>query len=584
MSNAAVESQMGHVVMGDVQHTKKARRKQWKRKQRAQRATGGDPNEYTKPLNQQLWYRELLKVTEFDVVRALRDWSPTEGLGVPDLDSWGTLAFLIMIFQFFTGVYARTLDKPYTLPKAPLGQTYGPDVQPQASGASIYNGYSVDDLFGLLTKTRYDARAPFESSEAGPPKTRLARSQKRVKRSDGLYQYRHHRGHRRRHQRRHAKQPPNPLQDAIVYPEDKLSDWIKNVFNSVESVVSLLGPALRDIGFEPDEMVEVERDISGLQHMGIRSKNITAAEFVVYLTTDGHEKYRLNPLTDRARELENIITEKGRYGKNNFLSKEVLKPIKSKHRAEAISAIGKKFEDIDRIFLERMATLYYVKAETRPKIGLSGVFVASVKGELGTIVKIPGPEATRYFAIVPHHPDMVIQVPDPNSGEKWQRWMATTGKHLFFSDPSTLPKRSLFSVKEEDPGNFEHPDANLRRAILHTIKPIIDGAVNHMTELVSHEAPAERAFHKIMSLVPFYDFSKSVVEGKIKKAVVFLSFDMIPYVGKGARIFFKTTFTGASTRLVDKVAKLTDNGFNVFSKVKSGDVANTLAEDSGRTE
>jgi hypothetical protein len=95
----------------------------------------------------------------------------------------------------------------------------------------------------------------------------------------------------------------------------------------------------------------------------------------------------------------------------------------------------------------------------------------------------------------------------------------------------------------------------------------------------------ERGINKILSFVPFYDFSKSVIDGKYKKAVVFLSFDMIPYVGKGAKTLFKTTFTGAHARLaVDKVAKLTGKGFDVFSKLTSGDVAKTIAEDSDRTE
>jgi hypothetical protein len=106
-----------------------------------------------------------------------------------------------------------------------------------------------------------------------------------------------------------------------------------------------------------------------------------------------------------------------------------------------------------------------------------------------------------------------------------------------------------------------------------------------MTEVVSHEAPAEKAINRILGFVPFYDFSKSVINGQYKKAVVFLGFDMIPYMGKGAKILFKTTFTGAHARVaIDKVAKLADKGFNVFSKWKSGDVANAVAEDSDRTE
>lgn len=589
---------MGLSVMGEMT-TRKALKKKAKRARHVRGEKRPDARGAQIPLSQQLWYREIFQPTMFDFFRAWQADQQTELPGAPTLDSWGVTFFILMILQFFGGAYASTREKPYQLPRMTPGQNPGPDMQDLGGAAGFHPGYAVDDLYKFFSAVAAGKERSFDGGDAIQPENGAMKGQGRFKRNSGLHRSGRAAGHDEHHRpvqpdpehdSRHKRRPhshEHSLQGAVAYPEDKLSPWIKKVFNSVESLVTLCGSALRAIGFEPDELIEVHRSVSGMEHIPVPPKNVTAAEFAVHLTTEGNEKSRLKPLTDRGRELQQIITDKGRYGKDNFLAKEVLSPIKRKHIEDGMQAIGDKFIDIDRIFLDDSVTVYHVKGQMPLKVHLSSSYVAAIKGELGTIVKIPGRGGTltRYFAIVPHHPDLVIQVPDPNSQERWNTWMATTGKHLFFNDPSIFPGGSTFPVEEQDLTGLERAAGMLRGAVHHTIKPIVDGTMQHMTELVSHETLAEKALGRILGFIPFYDFAKSIIDGKYEKAMVFLSFDLIPYVGKGAKILVRATFRSTPTHLaVDQVAKWADRGFEVLSKSGSGHIADAVAGDLKRGE
>jgi hypothetical protein len=590
---------IGLVRVG-IEHSKKSRQKRAKRVRHARGEKRATPNKHEQRAGEQLWLQELWHPTLFDVIRALQERQPMRLEVLPKLDGWGVAFFIMLILQFFGGAYASTRDKPYQLPRATPGREPGADSQDQGNALGFQYDYPVDDLYEFFSAIRKGQENTFDSGDAMRSEDGEVTDLGRFKRSSGHHHgyptghHEHHRsdqleaehdrdheGHHKSRRRPPVGQAPSPLQDAVTYPEDKLSAWIKKVFNSVESVVSLCGPALRAVGFEPDELIEVHRSVSGMEHIPTPPKNVTAAEFSVHLTTDGNEKFRLKPLTDRGHELQKIITDKGRYGKDNFLAKEVLNPIKRKHFEDGTRAIGDKFIDIDRIFLDDSATIYHVKGQMPLKIHMSSSYVTDIRGELGTIVKIPSRDGnlTRYFAIVPHHPDMVIQVPDPSSKKRWNTWMGTTGKHLFFNDPSIFPGASTFSAEEQDLTDLERAAGLLRGAVHHTVKPIVDETMQHMTELVSHETLAEKALNRILGFIPFYDFSKSVIEGKYEKAMVFLSFDLIPYVGKGAKILIKTTFRSAPAHLaVDQVAKWADRGFEVLSKSGSGPIADAVAD------
>lgn len=569
-----------------VRNTRKSRQKQRKRARRAMGLQRPGPEPHEPSLNQQLWYRNLFQFTEFDAARALREGLQEESLGLPNLDAWGWSFFLMLISAFFTGAYARTLEKPYRLPNAPLGQSYGAGTHNPDDGPA----YSTNDLYKRFATARGDEQAPFTGSAATQPENALAPRRERAKRSASLryrhssghaldrrhghghHDHHHRRRHRRRHQRRHVEATPDPLKDAIVYPEERLSPWMKDLINSVESVASLFGPALREIGFEPDEMIDVQKKISGTQHLSIAPTKITAADFAMYLTAKGNEGIAYEPLSNRGRELERIITEKGRHGEHNFFAKEVLNPLKAKLKSQGLHAIGEKLDCEHGLFLEHRATLYHVTV-TKP-INESPYFSRvrantgnPIRGELGTIVKISG-APDRYLAIAPHHPDMVIAVPDPHS-EEGRTWLASLGAQLFFSNPSAFPSGSTFSVVEEDARNIPHPSHTLRGAVFHTINPIISGTMRHMTELVINETPGDRLINRLLGFIPFYDVAKAVVNAEYEKAIVFLGFELVPYVGKGAKALFKTTFRGFAARAAaDKVARLASKGNKIVSSIK----------------
>lgn len=587
-----------------VMDTKKSQQKRRKRVRRAMGLHRPGHQQHEKSLNQQLSYEHIFQFTPFDAVCALQNEPPQESLALPNLDSWGWPFFLMLISTFFTGAYARTLEKPYyRLPKAPLGKSHGTGAQNPGDGA-----YSTEDLYHRFSTVRADEEAPFAGSQTAQSKNGSAQGPERAKRSSDLHRHRHssdhalhgHHGHddhhhphrhhehdhhhRRRHQRRHVEATPDPLQNAIVYPEDKLSPWMKDLINSVESVASLFGPALRAIGFEPDEMIDVQKKTSGTGHLPIGPSTVTAAEFATYLAA--YEGVAYEPLTERGRELERIITEKGRYGEQGFFAKEVLKPIENRLKHQGFVAIQDKFDLEHGLFLGEHATLYHVTGQ-KP-FNLNPNFRRApgypIRGLLATIVKIPG-DPDRYLAIAPHHPDMVLAVPDPHS-EEGHRWLTSLGLPLFFNDPSVFPAGSTFSVVEEDAKNMPHPSHTLRGAVLHTINPIVTGTMRHMTELLTNETPAERVINRLFGFVPFYDTARAFLRAEYEKAIIFLSFDLVPYAGKGAKALFKTTFKGFAARAAaDKVARLAGKVDKMkIKEALGGDFANAIVEKPKRND
>lgn len=574
------------LVRMTITHSKKSRQKRVKRARRARGEKRFSLKEHEQPVGEQLWLQEILQPTLFDVVRALQDEQPMGLEAPPKLDSWGVTFLIMMILQFFSGSYARTLDKPYRLPGAPLGQNVEPDIKNQGDEPSGYPAYSTNDLYNLFTAMRAGEGEPFQGNEAKQSKNRIEPRQKRVKRSGHVGRHHHRRDHPRRgyhrrrgrrHQRRDIEETFDPSQNAAAYPEEKLSSWMRDLINSVASPSALLGPSLRKIGFDPDEMIDVRIARPGT-HIRPTQQKVTAAEFTLYLTTSRTPGYSMRPVTDRGKELKSAIEERGRYGEKNFLVKEALDPNRDKFRHEGLDAIADKFKK-EGIFLEWGATLFHVTAIETPT-PMSDMF----SGTLGTIVKMAGPER-KYFAIVPHHPDLVIRLPDPASKTEWNDWMISKGKYLFFSDPSALPEGVKFYLKREDPSNIAHPSDTLRGAVVHTLKPIINGTMQHMTDLVANETPAEQALNRLLGFIPFYDVMKSIKDREYKKALMFLSLELIPYVGKGAKVFVKTVFVGGAARAAaNQLAKRTDRIYSWSKNLFGSNVVDRTIDGESESE
>jgi hypothetical protein len=535
-----------------------------------------DPNEpekpeHEKPVHQQLWYQQIFEPTLFDVVRALLEGQPEQRLGIPKLDSWGVAFLVTLILQFVTGGYARTLETPYRLPKMPPGETHSPNMEVQAGEAGASQAFATDGLYELFTAIRGRRGALFEGGDAPGRVGEVAAPEKRVKRDDVDQQ--------------NADQIVNPLENAVVYPEDKLSPWMRGLINSVESVFSLLGPPLRKIGFEPDETIDVKIARSGQTLIRIKPLHtkMTAAEFAMYTTTAQSAGYSVLPTTERGRELKRLLTDSEKYGEESFFSKEAIRPVKHKYKHDGMKIIGDKFAKLG-IFMEHVATLYHVRANL-PGENISSALANTYDADLGTIVRLEG-ETPRFFAIVPHHPDLVFSAVDPTSELEFGEWMRETGKYLFFRDPGALSSETYFFSVEENRNNIAHPSDTLRGAVAHTLKPIIAKTMQHMTDLVVNETPAERALNNFLGLfIPFYDFGKALKNGNYEKAMVFLSFEMIPYVGKGAKWLFKTTFKGVAARAAaDQVGNLAGRAFKDATYWGGSDLADFVVDGAKKRE
>jgi hypothetical protein len=103
-----------------------------KREQRMRRVRGEkrpSPNEqeepeHDKPVNQQLWYRQMFQLTLFDLIPALQEGQPMRLEAIRKLDRWGVWVFVLLILQIVGGTYANTREKP--LPRVAPGGTLVP--------------------------------------------------------------------------------------------------------------------------------------------------------------------------------------------------------------------------------------------------------------------------------------------------------------------------------------------------------------------------------------------------------------------------------------------------------------------------
>jgi hypothetical protein len=444
----------------------------------------------------------------------------------------------------------------------------------------------VNDLYKFFSTNGQGAGPSFDIGNAIQSENGATNDLGRFKRSgDFGGHHGHHSGHHghRSQRRRNVEEPPAPLQDAIVYPEDKLSPWMRGLIGSVESASAVLEPALRTIGFEPNETLEV----SVIQRATIATpttKTVTALEFAEHITTKGHAGYSFSPKTDRGRELQSIITDSEKYGHEGFFSKAGLHPIRQKFRHEGLEAIGDKLSKFG-VFLDYHATLYRVEANPPLERGRRPTWDRSINAEIGNLIRVGG-TINKYFAIIPHHPDLVIPTPDPNSADEWNQWMRETGKFLLFRDPSKLPRRTRFLAVQEDPGNIEHPSHSVRGTVLHTLKPIVAETVKHLSDLVVKETVFERIVDYFNSFfIPIYDVAKAIVEEQHAKLIVLLGLELIPYVGEGGKVVFKASVKNPAVRTaagqVAQVAgRLVKNGKDFVAPAVIDSVADEISSRS----
>ncbi|HTH77151.1 MAG TPA: hypothetical protein VL635_22405, partial [Trinickia sp.] len=467
--------------------------------------------------------------------------------------------------NFFLDVSAATNMRqiPYTpgnRRKATAGQGMFGDAAEQvderrpASAPSAASRQPLSRALGLAPDQPIDvvSEAGVLPKPAQTPESELGSS--RVQRSaDGHHEHdaRHH--HRRRGDAHRIHHPPavdaagypipHSMRNATIYPSEKLSEEMHSLINSVASFETLLAEPLGKFGYDPNEGLPFDVTYLGQQHHHGSTKVLTASEVVQHFTTSQRSGLHLMGQSPRATKLVQLINDE-KYKENsdeNFLTVEALNPLKKNHRKRMTNAILQKFEEFG---IDGEDTVLLREVDYRKRAGdILGGAQHHTKSSLGAIIDIEKDGETQRYAIVPHHPDYVIRI--PSNDKLWIQWMKHTGKALFFRNLDAIPSHARFAT-EVKPRSEDRRTRTVESAISHTVKPIVEKTIEHMTSLVTNDTPIEEAYHSILGLyIPYYDFGKSILKKDLKGAVLFLGFEFMPKVGSGVKQIVRGVFRGA---------------------------------------
>lgn len=556
--------------------TKKGRQKLEQRIRRNLGQKRPEPHEDDKALKEQRWYREIWQPTLFDIASLLQQGQQNEPANLPRLHGAGLYVFLMLILNFFGEAYAGTWVKPYRLPKA--RPVPGPGPRDRDSRPSSYNPDSSTDLFKYFTTFRGGEGGPatgsggddaFHSGDAPSTSGPISQILNRNKRDNQFGRYHVTASHAGKHHRtgtHHQSHAHSHLQNATVYPADRLSQYMRDLVNAVGSFENLIAPGLKKLGLEPDTPLVVTvvhaGELNSQTNSGSQTKILSAAEVVQHFSTTEKYAVTMTPDSEKAAKLIGRIKHIWKHHRQNFLEHEGIKPLKHKFKSEGVDVIGKKLEAYG-IDLDDPATVYYVDGTAGKGLVGSMQPHTGLRATLGAIIEVEKNGHIQRFAIIPHTHNMVVSNV-PRDAALWKRWMNSIGKHLFFQDPNSIPARTEFFVTPAMATETNSLDT-VKRGIIHTLKPIIDQTLTNMAGLVSNASPVADAFHAILgTVIPYYDFVKAVVERDYRNAAIFLGFELVPFLGSGAKWFVKAKFIGkhlggTPQRIAETVVGFGDN-------------------------
>lgn len=495
------------------------------------------PNEQEKPVEEQLFYRELRHPTLFDLLMALSEQQTTESGSIPHVRGWGLWFIVAMIVNFFTSTYARTLEIPYQLPKIPPpapGPRTGPAPSSQGTGVSNYNHGRLTNLFEALTISRAEA-----GGSAPIP----------IGASDPLQQ--HKRLPRDAENAQTGGQFPNGAslpETVLMYPSERLSPLMQKAITSVQSFEQVAALALENAGFDPYEPLPVAivditvkfEAVAGGAAMGTRQETMrTPIDIVRHFCTTDRGGFDILGESEVARQLIAKIKLMERKGEN-FFEKKGLDTIKWTNINNGIDAIAEKLPALG-INLNGRAKFYHVEIKGK-RTEFGAAQSTHSRAELGSIFEIRKDGETQRFAIVPHHPDLIFPVPTDKA--QFRTWMSLFGTRLLYRDPSALPSNPKFvTTYVEEAG--DHRLDSVRSAIRHTLHPIMSNIVKKMSDLVTYESTFAEAWHTLLGCyVPFWDAGRAFFQGDYTGAIIFAGFEIVPHLNTFKKWVFKTNFVG----------------------------------------
>jgi hypothetical protein len=347
------------------------------------------------------------------------------------------------------------------------------------------------------------------------------------------------------HERDHDPNYWNTHRNATIYPGAKLSPFMRDLINSAAVGAVLLIPAIRKLGFDPNERLTVHLSEFGNTNIAqTRRSTISPIEVIMHYTTTEKIADSFQPTGERAIQFKNLVTDSKKYGIDNFFTTHVVKPLIFEFTREGTQKILDKLTTFG-IGPNDNASLFEVSGRGRKKATLAQHEDAFVRhADLGAILKVEKHGRARYFAVVPHHPELVIEVPSI-TGDVWKGWMAEKGKSLLFKDPSELPSGLRYAANQKEATALDSLDW-VKNVVENILKPIVENSVTVLSSLVCNEYPVVTAAHTAAGLfVPFYDFGRAFFNGDMPAAAIFLGLEFIPLAGSLGKQVFKTVYNGA---------------------------------------
>lgn len=461
-----------------------------------------------------------------------------------------------------------TIREPHADPEANAGRP-GPDPEPEPNPSEPPNVESEPLPHGseFLQEGSGFKRVPREATQFdGDP----FETKNRRRGDDHDRPQTHHHEYDPEHDPDHTRDDPTPqhaLGNATIYPATKLSMYMRRLINSAAVAPTLLIPAFRKLGFDPNEKLEFSEIRWGATNMNQhRTLKLTPIEVVAQLATTEKISDDIRPKCDRGRELVNKIQDTRRF--TNFFSYHVVDPLKFEFVAMGTRLIVEKLRKLG-FDPDAPASLYEVEGRSVRHPEHLKLHEDSFKryADLGNILKIEKDGVDHYFAIVPHHPDMLIRVPAIH-GNLWKVWMAEHGKKLLYKDPDSLTANLRFApILKEKSG---HTELNYGRTVIeHIFKPIVENTIKSLSSLVMNETPAVTALHMVLGLyVPLYDFGRALVTDDFNSAVAFLALEFVPItLSTGKRVvtglFVGSKLPHSISKIFKKVEETVPTAYNM---------------------
>lgn len=328
-----------------------------------------------------------------------------------------------------------------------------------------------------------------------------------------------------------------------IHQYNQTSTFSREAFNFMPTRTLLGELILEENGLDPNQMIQVYTTwATGAKtiQQGAGSRQIETKRFIdAYLENQISTipfAWRNGPST-----LENLPDLDHIFNVNFDAHVESTKHLGTQEITKKLSALG--------VNGSKNATLLCPIFYTNEHATLTPVGAARHhhEGHLGYIIRVKGERESQDFAILPHHPEMVIRIPKhPNAHHHWlARWIETR-RNLFFKFNTDYSRVTRYTATILDE-NIKVSDATEK-----IVNLIFDHTFSSLKKL-AYQATELNDFLETMRglFMPGYDLGAALRDKDYASSVMYFGLDVIPNV-----LPVKTIVVRLATKVKTRINKL----------------------------